>query len=182
MSGCTLPGMITNSVTITSSIIDLRRQAHFWRAQHSRAVQREAAWKENAQQLDSQVKQLAATVADQHALIEALKAKVALLQQQAFGQKSEQTPLAEAKVPPESPPLDESPAPTNSTKRKRGKQPGTKGHGRRRRLELPAEPIVVELPEDKTRCPDCGEPFQPFPGTEDGEEIHWEVRLVRRVY
>jgi transposase len=31
-------------------------------------------------------------------------------------------------------------------------------------------------------CPRCGKPFEVFPGTEDSDEIDWNVRLTRRVH
>ncbi len=67
-------------------------------------------------------------------------------------------------------------------RRKRGKQPGTKGYGRKRRENLPAEEVVHDLPEDQRRCPRCGKPFGVFPGTEDSEQIEWEVNLSRRTH
>ena len=53
--------------------IELRQQAHYWQAQHARAIQREA---------EIQKKQK---------LIEALKAKVVELTRQVFGRKPEGT-------------------------------------------------------------------------------------------
>ena len=54
--------------------------------------------------------------------------------------------------------------------------------GRKRRTRLPAEEIEYDLPHGEKCCPDCGKPLEPFPGTEDSEELHYEVRLVRRVH
>jgi len=42
--------------------------------------------------------------------------------------------------------------------------------------------MVHDLAELERCCPKCGLPFDDFPGTEDSEEIHWEVRVVRRVH
>ena len=67
-------------------------------------------------------------------------------------------------------------------KRKRGQQPGAKGHGRKRRDDLPTETTVHELPEDERCCPNCGKPFEDFEGTEDSDLIEWEVIIRRRVH
>lgn len=68
------------------------------------------------------------------------------------------------------------------SRRKRGKQPGAKGYGRKRRQNLPAKDVVHDLPEDKKQCPRCGKPFDLFPGTENSEQIEWEVVLYRRIH
>jgi len=49
-------------------------------------------------------------------------------------------------------------------------------------VNLPSVEQVCELPEAERRCPRCGKGFRDFPGTEDSEEIEWEVIVRRRVY
>jgi transposase len=71
---------------------------------------------------------------------------------------------------------------SSSEGRRRGKQPGAQGYGRKTRPALPREEVVHPLPEAAQSCPRCGKPFERFPTSEDSEEIHWEVRLVRRVH
>ncbi|GFP40646.1 IS66 family transposase, partial [Candidatus Hakubella thermalkaliphila] len=104
------------------------------------------------------------------------------LQQQLFGRKSEQT----KDLVPENHDGDQEACnaseATSESKNNRGKQPGSKGYGRRRRSGLPTEEILHELPKAEQCCPVCGKPFSVFPGSEDSEEIHWEVRLVRRIH
>lgn len=162
-------------------LIDLRQQAHYWRALHGRAVEREQYWKGRCEQLEAQVGQQATQLAVQAQQIEALKAQVAWLQQQVFGRKSEAT----------NPPLPERPGEDSTGAsslvpdvegRGRGKQPGAKGYGRQLRLALPREEVVHELPAAEQQCPQCGKPLTRFPTTADSEEIHWEVRLIRRVH
>ena len=75
-----------------------------------------------------------------------------------------------------------SPSPATSHDVNEASQPGDKGYGRRRRRNLPAVNVVHELPEDQRRCPCRGKPFEGFPGTEDSDEIEWEVVLRRRVH
>jgi len=166
----------------THSVVELRRQANYWRAQHAHAVEREAVWKEKAQQLEQLVRHQAAQITELTQQIEALKAKVAELQQQLFGRKSEQRKDSIRKNQEGDQETSAVSEATAEGKNKRGKQPGTKGYGRKRRTGLPTEEIVHELPKAERCCPICGKPFSVFPGSEDSEEIHWEVRLVRRIH
>ena len=132
--------------------IELRQQAHYWQAQHARAVQREA---------EIQKKQK---------LIETLKAKVVELTRQVFGRKTEGTG-------------DDSSDKSDSDKPgSRGQQERAPGHGRKCLEHLPSVERIHELPEAKRCCPACGKPFRDFPGTEDSEEIEWEVILRRGIH
>ncbi len=168
--------------------IELRQQAHYWRAQHARATEREEAWKGKAQRLEQVVRQQQAQItALTHKLEEAL-ARIAWLEGQVFGRKSEQCPKPEPNAHDSTPAVDDHedtagvPDSGSQPRRKRGKQPGAKGYGRKRRDDLSAEETVHDLPEDKKQCPRCGEPFDRFPKTEDSEQIEWEVVLYRRIH
>jgi len=174
--------MTTKSPDINTILIELRQQANYWRAQHARAVEREAFWREQAEQLKAVVDQQAVKITEQAEQIEALKAKVVLLQKQVFGSKSEETKDASPKVEDSSQQSSSTSESASKAQRNRGKQPGAKGYGRKRREELPAEEIPHHLPDAVQQCPVCGAPFTVFPGSEDSEEIHWEVRLVRRIH
>lgn len=181
-------------VTITDEIdrvkyIELCQQAHYWRAQHARAAQRLEDWKAKAVQLESLVSKCQATIAEQSQQLEALKARVVWLTQQVFGRKTESTidtdiegqniygssanTSIESFDPSQYPPID---------KRKRGQQEGAKGHGRKLRLNLPCIEVLHELGQDKCCCPKCGKPFLAFAGTENSEQIEWDVILRRRIH
>jgi hypothetical protein len=119
--------MVVEDAEARRTEIALRQEAHYWRALHARAVEREAAWKERAERLERIVRRQAAQIAELTRENEALKARVVWLEQQVFGRKSEQNqdvaPEAhdgDAKIP-------ESPASSPEKRRKRGKQPGAKG-------------------------------------------------------
>ena len=107
---------------------------------------------------------------------------------QVFGRKSEPCPRPDPCAHDSIPALDhnadaaDEPEFCKEPRRKRGKPPGAKGYGRKRRHDLPAEDVVHDLPEDRRQCPRGGKPFDVFPGTEDSDEIEWEVRLRRRVH
>lgn len=184
-------GMNTKPVMTKAVAIGLRHQANYWQAQHGRAVEREATLKQRVQELEESVSRLEnriaeqgheiaglkTQIAEQNQQIEALKAKLALLQQQVFGKKSEKC----KKTPPATP-AKPGTIGLAVEKRKRGKQRGTKGYGRKCHQELATEEIIYPLPEASQSCPHCGKGFKKFPGTDDSEEIDWEVRLVRRVH
>jgi len=190
------------SVDIDPTPTDLRQQAHYWQAMHARAVDREQQWKAQAQQWESRFRQQAK--ADQAALqqkeaqlghqakqleeqagqIEALKARIVWLEQQVFGRKSEGSEApTEMPIPPDpsaSEASEEEGLPEEP--RRRGQQPGAKGHGRKRRVDLPTEEIEHPLPVEQQHCPQCGRPLEALACSEDSEEIHWEVRVIRRVH
>jgi transposase len=158
-------------------------QAQYYRAQHARAVQREAAWKKEALALREVVRQQAAQIKELNRQVEQLTARVGWLEQQLFGRKSEQTQQTPA-APDVPNGLDATAQGEDGCahRRNRGQQPGAKGHGRKRHGELRAEAVVHDLAEDQKCCPRCGEPLAVFPGTEDGEQIEWEVDLFRRIH
>ncbi len=102
--------------------------------------------------------------------IEALRARNRYLEQQLFGRKSERAGSGERRRGDQ----------TGRPKQPRGQQPGRPGHGRTCLEHLPAKDEVADLAEADKRCPCCGEPLLPFPGTEDSEVLEIEVRAYRR--
>lgn len=157
---------------------DLHWEVEYRKSLHARAVERASRWREQARALRQQVRSQAAENKRLSEQLEATKARLAWTQHQLFGRKTERTDSSLAQSGEAQGPADSS----STLRRGRGKQPGAPGHGRKRRTRLPAEEISHDLPDDKKLCPTCGKPLEPFPGTEDSEEIHWEVRLVRRVH
>jgi len=132
-------------------IVDLRQQANYWRAQHQRAVQREAALAEQVRQLQGEIREW---------------------KRRLFGRKSETS----ASSQPQREPSPQGPP------RARGQQRGSPGHGRRDHDHLPTSHEPRTLPEDQRCCPDCGEPYEEIPGTQDGYIFEVYVRAHRRVY
>jgi transposase len=174
--------MATNEPESQTEWVELRQQAQYWRAQHTRAVEREAVLREKIRHLDGVVKRQEGLIKEQAGKIEAFEAKVVLLQKQVFGKKSEKTRKASAEGRDDKEEGQESNATDSGEKRNRGQQPGTQGHGRKRREDLPTEEVIHDLLASKRCCPICKKPFKGFSGTEDSDEIHWEVRLFRRVH
>src|SRR6266851_1253475 len=137
-------------VLTKQAYIELTWQANYWRAQHARLVEREAALK---------------------AEVEALRATIRDLTQRLYGTKSEQSasPDGASASKPTSP-------------RKRGQQPGSRGHGRSDRSALPVVAEVHDVSETAKHCPACGAAFVPFPGSEESNVIEVQVQAhIRRI-
>lgn len=132
-------------------LVELRLQANYWRAQHQRAVQREADLAEQILHLQGQVREL---------------------ERRLYGRKSETSAATK-------PPLNPN---HNGKPRKRGQQPGSKGHGRRNHEHLPTTDEPCVLPKDQQCCAACGEAFEQIPGSADGDILEIEVRAHRRRY
>jgi transposase len=178
--------MLTDALSLDQKEVRAQHQeANFYRAQHARAVEREACLKEEVRGLGRALREQEAAVAEKDAQIEALKARVAWLSHKLFGHSTERT-KAQAS---EACGLGEIPAggvggsgPDGSfPPRKRGQQEGAPGHGRRSRSELPWEICRHEVAGGVPRCPRCGKPYRPF-GAESSDQIEWKVRLVRVVH
>ncbi len=133
-------------------VIELRQQAHYWRAQHQRALQRLAEAAEHIQRLQAEIR---------------------AWEQRVFGRKSE---TSAATQPQGQPPI------ANKTRRSRGQQAGSKGHGRRHHDHLPTVIEPRDLPEHNQCCAVCGEPFVALPGSADGDILEIDVRAHRRRY
>lgn len=153
-------------VTITKQDhIKLVADARYWAAAHHRAAAR-------LEQMAACLRQQQQESADREAQllnqIKDLQAKNRDLQQRLFGRKSEQHSKADLKQNE-----------VAKSKKSRGQQAGTKGHGRAMQSELEAR--VESLSLDSPHCPCCGLQFADFPGTEDSEVLEIDVKAYRRV-
>ncbi len=63
---------------------------------------------------------------------------------------------------------------------RRGQRPGGRGHGRRDYSHLETEERFIDVDAGQRCCAECGEPFE-FLGTEDSEQIDWQVKITRIV-
>jgi transposase len=172
--------MATITVAPTGAQTSTAKTATRGQPQPPRCFSGEARWRRRAEDLERRVHELTEQLHSRDVEIRRLKARVAWLEQQLFGKKSECTDPAPQPPAPDDADASNPPEPSDDhEEKKRGKPPGSKGHGRRPRKGLPVCDVVHELSDGQARCPKCGCPFLPFPGTEDSEEIHWEVRLVR---
>lgn len=110
-----------------------------------------------------------------------LRALLRLREQQLFGRKSEAHPNNPDAPAAAAAAADTDTPPPPTPKRRRGQQPGHPGHGRRDYAHLPTTPEVLDLPPDQRQCRRCGQPFAPFPGTEDTTILEVEVKAHRRL-
>jgi transposase len=144
-----------------------RDEAEFWRAEA-------AHWRGEAERLAAENAVLRARVAELEGQVAALSEKVATLAKLVFGASSEQQRPAESAA-------DDADGGEHSERRRRGQQPGSRGHGRRDYSGLETVEEVHDVPADQRVCPDCGAPYAPF-GEECSEQIDWQVRIVRIVH
>ncbi|MGF1613497.1 MAG: hypothetical protein ACFCVA_06170 [Gammaproteobacteria bacterium] len=141
-------------VTITQQeSIDLTSRTSYWKAQPARAK--------------SEIEKLR-----QEAILK--DAKVKDLQNRLFGKESEKnSPLKPKKDGQEDTP----------SKRRRGQQPGSGGHGRTKRPDLPIVHDESDRADQEKSCPTCGLPPLPTPALDEHSEvIEVEVKApVRRM-
>ena len=99
-------------------------------------------------------------------------AKIKDLQKRLFGKQSEKQELTK---PEENK--------RGTAGRKRGQQPGSSGHGRTPRPDLPVVDEVCDLPENDKHCPTCGLPHLPKPALDKHNDFY-EVKVsahIRRI-
>jgi transposase len=154
----------------------------YYKVMHARAVEREAVLKRRVCELEERCAGQEERIRELFEANEKLLARVAWLETQLFGRKSERTKGGAGESMDDPPDISKTGAAEGEESRRRGGQPGAKGHGRKRHTHLPTEEILHELPPDRRCCPCCAKPFALFPGTEDSDELDWDVRLTRRVH
>jgi hypothetical protein len=123
-----------------NELIELRCEAHYWKAQHSKSIEREDGWKTRAQELEKIVGQNSIVIEGLTKQVEELTAQCAWLKQRVFGQKTEQNKTAEIDYDNDA---DTIPCGAPKEKRGRGQQAGTNGHGRKCRTNLPSIEIIT---------------------------------------
>ena len=102
-----------------------------------------------------------------------MKAQLRKREQQLFGKKSEKDVKKQD---------GQTSSSQGKSKRKRGQQPGSKGHGRRDYSHLPALEELVTLTNEATTCPCCHLPYSELLGTIDSEVLEvTNVSAYRRV-
>jgi transposase len=132
---------------------ELRQQVGYWKAMHTRAVQRAALLEAELEQWRGENRKL---------------------QDQLFGRKSETASSLDR-----SKRLEGEDDPPSSTPPKRGQRKDRPGPTRRDYGHLPVVEELRELPEEQRVCPQCGVALVPS-DTEDSEQIEIDVRAYRR--
>jgi len=156
--------------------ISLRQQAHYYKAMHLRARQREDALQQQIDQLQAQIRDLRHRLFGRRS--ETHHAPDSLLpddpQAELPATAATDTPTATTDTPP-TPPTGQPP------RRPRGQRRGSPGHGRRDYSHLPTTEDISVLPDDQCRCQRCGQPFADFPGCDDTTVLEVEVKAHRRL-
>lgn len=136
--------------TLQKEMIDYKTKAHYWEEQFNKFKSREELLS---------------------AEIEELKAQLRKREQQLFGKKSEKNTQKQDE-------LSNSQA-TINTKKKKGQQLGSKGHGKRDYSHLPVVEEIVTLAD--ATCPCCNLPYEELAGSENSEIIEViNVKAYRR--
>ncbi len=182
--------------------IELRLQANYWKTIHEKAIAREVVLRAKVQELEETLRQQLrnhnAQTKEHNEInhdkdkqikklkkrVEELNAQNAWLKQRLFGRQTEQSKDSgtddDNTDNKDSSSSDDSNKSDSGEKRSRGQQKGTPGHGRKRRTNLPSVDVFHDLKDHEKQCPICSLPFDPLPITQDSEDIHYEVRLIRR--
>ncbi len=110
--------------------------------------------------------------ADLKRQLEQEQAKVRDLNQRLYGRKTEQRKHSEARPS----------GPSKTKTRRRGQQPGSRGHGRTRRPHLSSKEEIRDLAEHEKCCADCGLPYRDLGTSDDSEIVEIEVRpYIRKI-
>ncbi len=196
--------LITEFSKTKKAWIDLRQQANFWKAQHAKTIKREVIWRAKVQELEetfrqqfrnhnAQIKELIRRhnkinhdqdkrIKKLERRVEELNAQNAWLRQRLFGRQTEQIKESEENDTDKNDPTSSEDSDKNDSgkKRPRGQQEDAPGHGRKSRTNLPSVDVFHDLKDHEKQCPICNLPFSLISITQDSEDIHYELRLVRR--
>lgn len=129
--------------------------------------------------LQKTIRRLEKEISDRDAKIEKLKKHNAWLRRQEFGKTSEKLRPEPTQAQPSDVP---EPKAKGSSGKKRGQQPGSKGHGRTNRDAIPiSEEVPLTMPGG-CNCPDCGKPYLELATTDDSAMTEMAVMLFQILY
>jgi transposase len=155
-----------NLVAITQKeLTQLKWAGNYWKALHQRACERETLLKKTIEQNEVRAYEREALLKKD---IELKEAQIRDLRHRLFAKKSE-TGDKELVIEQQ---------PSQTIKRPRGQQRGSRGHGRTQRPDLPAIEEHLELAN--AHCIHCGLPYSAFPGAEESDIVEIEVKAYRR--
>jgi transposase len=139
----------------------LEEERDAWRKRYFREQETSRHLQGKLELANEKIKQLETLVESQNAQIENLRRQL---------HKKPETVQPTSEEPSECRP-----------KRARGRQPGSPGHGRRRREHIEPIDCVHDFPPGERFCPKCGLPYDDM-GEKVSEQIHTEYKLVRVVH
>ena len=148
--------------------IQLMWEGRYWKSLHQHAAERLTRLEcEYRQRLRSESESAAQREQSLQRELEHARGRIRDLEKRLFGRKSERHWAIDNQQPRGAMGL-----------RKRGQQPGARGHGRSGLSELPVREEIVAHPSPC--CPKCGKRLTEFPGTEDSEVLEIAVSAYRR--
>ncbi len=140
---------------------ELRKSRDHWKKLYYNEVKR-------SEKLAGELSLANARIKELESIVEKQAVRIAELEKQLYGKKSEVTKKSE-------------PAPEPAAKRARGREPGNKGSGRKSRTKLEAEECVHDLKPTETVCQSCAKPYNDM-GYKVSEEVHIHYKLVRIIH
>jgi transposase len=150
----------------------------YWRERARRAERRA----ERAEESSARTQVL---LVETQARVEELSEQVAVLSRMLFGRSSEKARAGQASLDEHDEDVPAAAAPSGSgagaPRRRRGQQPGSRGHGRRDYSHLDTREIIHDVPADQRYCSCCGVEFESL-GSEASEQIDWAVTVTRIVH
>jgi transposase len=159
---------------VSVPVIDEDVEAGYWRARAERAEARAGRLEAETAALRAERDELNARVAELAGQTARLQESVTTLSGLLFGSSSEK-----GGSPSRGNGRDGSGRPAGAGRR--GQRPGGPGHGRRDYTHLETEERVIDVDAGQRCCAECGKPFE-FLGTEDSEQIDWQVKITRVVW
>jgi transposase len=125
-------------------------------------------YKTKANYWESQFKRLKTKETELTEEVARLNAELRKREQQLFGRKTEKKTRSESK--------------SGETKKNRGQQKGSNGHGRRSYKNLPSVTEIVDINDSEKFCSCCGLEYKPIEATEDSEILEViNVKAYKRV-
>jgi len=159
---------------VSVPVIDEDVEAGYWRARAERAEAWAGRLEAETAALRAERDELNARVAELAGQMARLQESVTTLSGLLFGSSSEK-----GGSPSRGNGRDGSGRPAGAGSR--GQRPGGPGHGRRDYAHLETEERVIDVDAGQRCCAECGKPFE-FLGTEDSEQIDWQVKITRVVW
>ena len=166
---------------MAAPVIDRDVDAGYWRARAERAEARAGELEAVAAALRAERAGLTAQVAELAGQVDRLQESVTTLSGLLFGSSSEKGGPPGRRNGRGGDDDGGAGGVRAGGKGKRGQRPGRPGHGRRDRSQLETEERFIDVDAGQRCCAECGEPFE-FLGTEDSEQIDWQVKITRIVW
>ena len=170
---------------LSIEVIDLRRDAHYWRSQHARAKERIAAWRAKWKTARQELADALRKIGQVRKQVQALEQENAGLRQEVEGLQREnrqlrQTPFQKRSEKGQGQGRDSGAGEQSEPeagrspggKRRRGGQPGGVAHPRADHSSLEVLEEVHEPEAGSCKCPDCGLPYR-----RNGEERHERIEI-----